>query len=120
MNKNKTNNIVSPTTEACRRKRSLIWSLAICGIYAMMLTTTVIAFATSSNYSSWLTPFESFINTCISFISLIGKGILLWAFFEVSAALFSHDVSSIPQALRRIGGGCLLVFVEPLLNAMIS
>lgn len=111
------------TQEQNRRLKSFLLTLMISSIYAFLVLSLQSVLAdpeTSSGYMTWLTPFDNFVDSCVSFVTLVGKAMLLWAFFETGTALYSHDVSQVPQALRRIGAGCMLVFVKPILDAMVS
>ena len=96
-----------------RRKKSFAAALTISIIAAM----TMQVFA-APGYMQWLSPFEQLVNSMISFMGIIGKGLLGWALFEVATALFSHDTSQMPQALRRIGAGTILIFIETIISAM--
>ncbi len=96
-----------------RRKKAFAAALTISIIAAM----TMQAFA-APGYMQWLSPFEQLVNSMISFMGIIGKGLLGWALFEVATALFSHDTSQMPQALRRIGAGTILIFIETIISAM--
>ncbi len=106
-------NTLTGNTETKRRMRSFFVALLLVLPLCFMQN----VFATGS-YTSWLSPFSSFMDSMLNFIQLIGKGLLAWAVFEIATSLFSHDTSQMPQALRRIGGGALLVFTPALLDAM--
>lgn len=121
------------TQEQNRRLKAFLLTLMISSIYAIFVlslqsvcaggedaTAATSSSTTASGYMTWLTPFDNFVDACVSFVTLVGKAMLLWAFFETGTALYSHDVSQVPQALRRIGAGCMLVFIKPILDAMVS
>ena len=100
--------------ELLRRKKAFAAALTI----SLMAALTVQVFAAPGGYMQWLSPFEQLVNAMISFMGIIGKGLLGWALFEVATALFSHDTSQMPQALRRIGAGTILIFIETIISAM--
>ena len=100
--------------ELLRRKKAFAATLTI----SLMAALTVQVFAAPGGYMQWLSPFEQLVNAMISFMGIIGKGLLGWALFEVATALFSHDTSQMPQALRRIGAGTILIFIETIISAM--
>ena len=85
---------------------------------AVIMPVIIIRPVYADGYDVWLTPFENLINTMITFMGIIGKALLAWAIFEVATALFSHDTSQMPQALRRIGAGTLLIFIQTIITAM--
>ena len=107
-------NTLTSNTETKRRMLSFFIALLLVLPLCFMQS----AFAATGSYTSWLSPFSSFMDSMLDFIQLIGKGLLAWAVFEIATSLFSHDTSQMPQALRRIGGGALLVFTPALLDAM--
>jgi len=107
------NYMVDKTSQ--RRKKSFVLAMVLSMSAALVMT----AYA-DTGYMQWLTPFEQLVDSMIGFMGIIGKGLLGWALFEVATALFSHDTSQMPQALRRIGGGTLLIFIETIISAMTS
>ena len=96
-------------------RRAFVFALAM----SLAALLPVQAFA-GPGYMQWLSPFEQLVDSMIGFMGIIGKGLLGWALFEVATALFSHDTSQMPQALRRIGAGTILIFIETIIAAMTS
>lgn len=95
------------------------WQRFVASVFfAVMLSTVLCIPVLADDTMIWLTPFENLVNTFYAAMTLCGKCLLGWAVFEITTALFSHDTSQVPLGLRRIIGGCLLVFVEPIVNAM--
>ena len=112
--KTQKNEIMTAATYAAMKKNRKI-ALLLTMILIMPVLTQITAYA---DYDAWLTPFSNLVDSMINFMGIIGKALLAWAIFEVATALFSHDTSQMPQALRRIGAGTLLIFIQTIISAM--
>lgn len=118
MNKKTFHSIGVISTPNTTKKTYQRWQRLIASIFFSMLMSVVFCIPALADDPVWLTPFSNFIDSFYSALTLCGKGLLGWAVFEITTALFSHDTSQVPLGLRRIMGGCLLVFVEPVVNAL--
>lgn len=111
-------NVYMDLKEKQRNKRLAILKKSM--MFCMMLLVSTLIMSTPVFASSAVEgKFTGFKDIVVSFVTGIGLIITLWGIFEFGNAMQTQEGGATSQAMKRVGGGLVMIIAPEILNAMV-